>query len=293
MKAQFVLISIVLISFGATNRIVAQELSDLKQNQKIGDFAVANLYADADGKIVGAKFLHTLSSAPVFVIQIETAPQTFMWVDTPALSNRGLAHSLEHLLARKGTKGRYLNLLRIMRLSQFGAASYEDYNLYCLTSGTGMAGFTEQFHAFLDALYTPDFTDIEAEREFYHLGIASDPTTQKRRLIEQGTVYNEEQTDQGSLNFYFELNKQQFGSSNPFAFNIGGSPDEMRDVTPAEIRQFHAKHYRLGPGTGFIFVFPPKENVTNFLTRISADFARLPRGAGSPREPRVSEAAEI
>lgn len=285
MRAQFVLISIVLISFGATNRIVAQELSDLKQNQKIGDFAVANLYADADGKIVGAKFLHTLSSAPVFVIQIETAPQTFMWVDTPALSNRGLAHSLEHLLSRKGTKGRYLNLLRIMRLSQFGAASYEDYNLYCLTSGTGMDGFTEQFHAFLDALYIPDFTDIEAEREFYHLGIASDSTTKKRHLIEQGTVYNEEQTDQGGLKFYFELNKQQFGSSNPFAFNIGGSPDEMRDVTPAEIRQFYAKHYRLGPGTGFIFVFPPKENVTNFLTRISADFARLPTGAGSSESP--------
>lgn len=288
MKAQFVLITIVLISFGATNRVVAQELSDLKQNQRIGDFAVANLYSDADRKIVGAKFLHTLSNAPVFVIQIETAPQTFMWIDAPALSNRGLAHSLEHLLSRKGTKGRYLNLLRIMRLSQFGAASYEDYNLYCLTSGTGMAGFTEQFHAFLDALYTPDFTDIEAEREFYHLGIASDPTTTKRHLIEQGTVYNEEQTDQGSLNFYFELNKQQFGRSNPFAFNIGGSPDEMRDVTPAEIRQFHAKHYRLGPGTGFIFVFSPKENVTNFLTRISADFARLPRGADSPVSPQAS-----
>jgi Zn-dependent M16 (insulinase) family peptidase len=289
MKAQFVLISIVLMSFGATNRVVAQELSDLKQNQKIGDFAVANLYADADGKIVGAKFLHTLSTEPVFVIQIETAPQTFMWVDTPVLSNRGLAHSLEHLLARKGTKGRYLNLLRIMRLSQFGAASYEDYNLYCLTSGTGMAGFTEQFDAFLDALYAPDFTDIEAEREFYHLGIASDPTTSKRHLIEQGTVYNEEQTDQGSLNFYFELNKQQFGRSNPFAFNIGGSPDEMRDVTPAEIRQFHAAHYRLGPGTGFIFVFSPKENVTSFLTRISADFARLPTGAGLPVAPVASK----
>ena len=56
----------------------------------------------------------------------------------------------------------------------------------------------------------------------------------------------------------------------------------MRDVTPAEIRQFHAKNYRLGPATGFIFVFSPKENVTNFLTGISADFARLPRSAGSP-----------
>ena len=282
MKAPIILISVICLSLGTTNSVIAEDLSGLQQKQKIGDFVVSNLYADSAGKIVGAKFFHTLSSAPIYVIQIETAPQTFMWVDTPALSNRGLAHSLEHLLSRKGTKGRYLNLLRIMRLSQFGAASYEDYNFYCLTSGTGMAGFTEQLHASLDALYEPDFSDVEAEREFYHFGIVVNPATNERHLNEQGTVYNEVQKDQRSLDFYFGLNRQQFGSSNPFAFDIGGSPDEMRDVTPADIRQFHANHYRLGPGTGFIFVFSPKEDVASFLRGMSRDFGRLPRVPASP-----------
>ncbi len=284
MHARDFLITIVFAVFVATNSGLAEDLSNFKRDQTIADFRVGNLYADSNGKIVGGKFWHIPSNAPIYVLQIETAPQTFMWVDTPATSNRGIAHSLEHILARKGTKGRYLNLLRVMRLSQSGAATYQDYNLYCLTSGTGMAGFMEQFHALIDALFRPDFSDVEAEREFYHFGISSDPTTRKKRLVEQGTVYNEMRTGEGIYTYYFELNKQILGGSNPFAFNVGGTPDEMRDVTPAEIRAFHAKHYRLGPGTGFIFVFPPRENVARFLTRISGEFERLPSSGALPAE---------
>jgi Zn-dependent M16 (insulinase) family peptidase len=257
-------------------RVEAEDLSSLKQNQKIGAFRVVSLLADAENKVVGAKFLHGPSNAPVYVIQIETAPQTFMWVDTPENSNRGLPHSLEHLLATKGTKGRYLNLLRIMRFSQFGAATNEDYNMYCLTSGTGMEGFTEQLHIFLDALYNPDFSDIEAEREFYHFGVSSDPKTKKRVLVEQGTVYNEVQAGQGVYTDFYALNKLMLGESNPFGFDSGGVPEEMRDVTPQDIRKFHARNYRLGPHTGFIFVFPAKESVSGFLEHISSDFRRLP-----------------
>lgn len=284
------LISTVFALLVATKGVVAEDLSNFKRNQTIAGFRVGNLYTDSNGKIVGAKFWHILSDAPIYVLQIETAPQTFMWVDTPATSNRGVAHSLEHILARKGTKGRYLSLLRVMRLSQSGAATYQDYNMYCLTSGTGMAGFIEQFHALIDALFRPDFSDVEAEREFYHFGISSDPTTREKRLVEQGTVYNEMRTGEGIYTYYFGLNKQVFGGSNPFAFNVGGTPDAMRDVTPAEIRQFHAEHYRLGPGTGFIFVFPPKENVTRFLARISEEFERIPRSGPDPTKTSRREA---
>jgi Zn-dependent M16 (insulinase) family peptidase len=250
---------------------LAQSLPEFKQNQVIGDFRVANLYADSEGTIVGGKFWHTATGAPIYLLQIDTAPQTFMWVDVPADSNNGLAHSLEHLLVRKGTKGRYLSLLQEMRLSKAGAATFQDYNFFCLTSGTGMAGFLEQFHAWVDALYRPDFTDLEAEREFYHWAVTTEPGTQKKTLVEQGTVYNEEQTGQGIYTYYYELNKEAFGSANPFSHIAGGEPGEMRNVTPLEIRQFHAKHYRLGPGTGFIFVIDPKENVPVFLGHIGKE----------------------
>src|SRR5690242_7648494 len=81
-----------------------RNLATLKKDQRVSDFRVANLYSDIDGRIVGAKFWHGPSGAPVFLLQIETVPQAYMWVDTPVDSDRGLPHALEHLLADKGTK---------------------------------------------------------------------------------------------------------------------------------------------------------------------------------------------
>jgi hypothetical protein len=272
-----------------------RNLAALKEDQRISDFRVANLYSDIDGRIVGAKLWHRPSGAPVFLLQIETVPQAYMWVDTPVDSDRGLPHALEHLLADKGTKGRYFTLLSEMRLSLSAAASWRDFNFYSFSSGSGIDGFFELLHAWLDALYHPDFTDAEAEREFYHFNIATDPNTKIRRLTEGGSVYNEQQANQGEEACYHDLDKLVLGSENPLAANIGGAPDQMRSVTPKEIREFHRGHYRLSAGTGFIFAISPKENVLAFLRKVSDEFAQLPRdnvsstlrstSAGQPKYP--------
>src|ERR1700694_4267175 len=101
----------------------ANDLSALKNHQEVADFRVTNLYSDREGQIVGAKFQHIPTGAPVFLLQIETVPQAFIWVDTPIDSDNGLPHSLEHLLAGKGTKGRYFELLRRMNFGQIAAAT--------------------------------------------------------------------------------------------------------------------------------------------------------------------------
>lgn len=205
-----------------------------------------------------------------------------MWIDTPDSSNRGLGHALEHLLYTKGTKGRYLNLLTDMRLSRSNAATDLDFNYYGFASGDGIHGFYELLHSFLEALYHPDFTDAEAETEFYHFGVSTDPATKKRSLAEQGTVYNEMLTGQGSYTYYFELNQLVMGKGNPFGFSASGMPDEMRDVSPKEIRAFHAKHYRLGPTTGFIFALDPRQNLADFLKAVSDEFKSLPVTTATP-----------
>ena len=243
----------------------------LKRDQAVAGLRVANLYADSHGQIVGAKFWDVRSGAPIYLLQIETVPQVFMWVDTPPNSNKGVSHSLEHLLGGKGTKGRYASLLKEMRLSRSAVATTDDFNLFSFSSGTGLDGFFEQFHAWLDALYRPDFTDLEAEREFYHFGVSLDPATKKRTLVEKGSVYDEMQTGQGIYKYYFELNTRVFGKGNPFGFYNSGVPDEMRQVVPSDIRRFYREHYRLGPTTGFVFALNPKENVFSFLGRISQE----------------------
>ena len=260
----------------------SEDLVDLKKDQQVGDLRVCNLYSDADGHIAGVKLSHRPTGAPIYLFQVETVPQVFMWVDTPATSNKGLAHALEHLLAGKGTKGRYVNLLKDMRLSRSASATTDDFNLYGFSSGTGPEGFFEQFNAWLAALYKPDFSDLEAVREFYHFGASFDAATKKERLIEEGSVYNEMQSGQGIYTYYFELNKRIFGRANPFSFYGSGVPDDMREVTPYEIREFHAQHYRLSPTTGFIFVLSPKENATNFLERVSQELRAVAPSAPRP-----------
>src|SRR5579872_2191406 len=259
------------MALGATDA-----LSGLKRDQVFADFRVANVYSDPDGRIVGVKLRHVPSGAPVFVLRMETVPQAFIWVDAPDNSNKGLPHSLEHLLESKGTTGRYFKLLVDMRLSRSEAATAEDFNHYGFASGAGLDGFFELLHASLDALYHPDFTDAEAEQEFYHFGVATDPVTRKKTLVEQGSVYDEMQTGQGSFTYYFELNKRVLGSQSPFSFYSSGLPDEMRGVTPREIRDFHAQNYRLGLATGFIFALDPRENLFRFLSRVSDEFKSIP-----------------
>src|SRR6266704_480815 len=146
--------------------VQATDLSKFKKNQMIAGLQIQNLFSDSDGKIVGAKFVHVSTGAPVFLLQLQTVPQVFTWIDTPVDSNEGLPHSLEHLLL-KGTKGRYLQLLEEMRLDRASASTSGDFVCYGLSSESGLDGFFESLHALLDAIYRPDFTDIEAEREFY------------------------------------------------------------------------------------------------------------------------------
>jgi Zn-dependent M16 (insulinase) family peptidase len=266
--------------------VQATNLANLKENQELADFRVANLFSDSAGQVVGLKLWHVPTGTPVFFLQMETVPQAFIWINAPASSNDGLAHALEHLLAGKGTKGRYATLLRDMRLSATSAATTQDFNYYSLSSGAGQEGFFEQFHAWLDALFRPDFTDVEAEREFYHVGVATDTETKKRFLIEKGTVYDEMQSRQGRYDYYYAANRQTFGDDNPLSFDPGGVVDEMRGVTPAQIKTFYRQHYHLGATTGFIFVVDPKAELIPFLTRISKEFQPYSApSTGIPNQP--------
>ena len=85
---------------GVGSAKLVQDLSALERDQTLAEFRVANLYSDAQGKIMGVKLWHIPTGAPVFLLQIETLPQAFMWIDTPDNSNRGLAHSLEQFQMR-------------------------------------------------------------------------------------------------------------------------------------------------------------------------------------------------
>lgn len=269
----------------------AQSFDHFAKDQQVHGFRVVNLYSSTAG-ITGAKFVHIQTGTPVIIMQMETVPQVLTWADTPVEDNRGLPHALEHLLIGKGTTGRKFNLLREMRLGESSARTSRAFVYYGLSSDAGGNDFFELFHALLEALYHPDFTDAEAEQEFYHFVVTG--TGSKKKLIEAGTVYNEMQAVPHRYDYYFALNKLLFGKQSPFAFDSRGEPDDMREVSPKDIRQYHARYYHPGPSTGFIFVFPPKMSILEILERISGELSGFagpghtftrPHEIGEPRYP--------
>ena len=175
-----------------------------------------------------------------------------------------------------------MNLLSSMRLSSYSAATNDDFVYYGMSSGAGTDTFFELFHSLLSALYAPDFLDTEAEREFYHFSVSTDQNG-KKTLFEGGTVYNEMLARENRYDYYNQLNRRVFGSQTPYGFESGGAPEEMRGVTPAEIRSFHQKWYRLGPTTGFIFSFPPGQNVPETLQQISLELRRFTHSPVAPQ----------
>jgi hypothetical protein len=253
---------------------LSQDLPDLKEAQRLADLQVVNLFSDSDGRVVGAKFLHVPTGAPVFLLRIEGVPQLFTWVNTPVDSNRGLPHSLEHLLLGKGTKGHYFQLLENMRLSTGGAGTSPDFVSYGFASDSGADDFFEILHALLDALYRPDFSDLEAEQEFYHFNMSTDQQGGKV-LSEGGTVYNEMAARENLYDYYYEITKKLFGTESSFGFESGGKTVEMRGVLPDEIRTFYEKWYHIGPSTGFIFSFPPRYRLQDVLPKISSQLGEF------------------
>jgi Zn-dependent M16 (insulinase) family peptidase len=241
--------------------------------EDIGGFPLQARYLDASGRPVGIRLEHKASGMPVWVLRTETVPQAFFWWKTLVDSDQGLPHSLEHLLVGKGTKGRLTELLTSMRLGGHGAATAGTETYYHFYS-SGMASFQEQLAQTLDAILKPDFSDLEAEREFFHVAVEDDGKG-GLRLIEKGTVYNEMSSNPGIHRYWNALMRKALGEGHPLSFASGGAPEAMRGVTPAMIREYHRKFYALGPDAGVVLVIPPEEKLEPALEKVRAELDRF------------------
>src|ERR1051326_8037235 len=82
--------------------------SALSEGQNLNGFRAAAVYLDDSDRAIGARFRHQQSGFTLDLLQIQSAPQAFIWVTTFPTSNMGEPHTQEHLLVGKGSKGRAL-----------------------------------------------------------------------------------------------------------------------------------------------------------------------------------------
>jgi Zn-dependent M16 (insulinase) family peptidase len=248
----------------------AISLANLSPGQTASGFRAVALYLNDADQPMGARFVHQRTGFIFDYVQIQSLPQTFIWVNSFPTSDMGEPHTQEHLLLGKGNKGRYVASLEEMSLTESSAYTMQWRTCYHSNTNAGPDVFYRVFQAQLDALLHPDYTDEEISREVANFGVDESPTDRTMRLEEKGTVYNEMVStfERPWSRMMRELGISLYGADHPLAYESGGLPSALRVLKPADIRKFHHANYHLG-NMGMVGSFPKKMKLGDILLHVN------------------------
>ena len=265
----------VLLALAPLSARASTELAELTEGERIADFRTEAVYENEASVVIGARFRHVPSRFVLDVLRIQSLPQAFVWVNSPPPSDQGEPHTLEHLLLGKGTVGRRVASLEEMSLGNSSAYTEQRRTCYHFHTSAGTKVFFDLFEAKLDAMLHPNFSDEEIRREVCNMGIASLPDG-SLRLEEKGTVYNEMvssfERPWGDLDY--ELSRLLYGAGHPLSYSAGGTPEGIRDLTPAEIREFHGQTHHLN-NMGAIVSIGDEVKLEECLAKLSKILGRV------------------
>jgi len=251
-------------------------LAELAPGKVISGFRAQALYTDESDKPFGARFVHPRTGFTLDVLQIQSVPQGYIYVNSFPTSDMGEPHTQEHLLLGKGSVGRAVSSAETMSLIVSNAFTQQVRTSYNFNTGAGPEVFYEHFAQQMNALLHPDYTDEEIRREVRNFGITENPQDKKLRLEEKGSVYNEMSSSfaRPFFRLFHEATLMVYGADNPYSFVSGGTPEALRNLKSEDIRKFHAANYHLG-NMGMIASLPKEMALGDVLARCDAILNKL------------------
>jgi Zn-dependent M16 (insulinase) family peptidase len=253
----------------------ANPYAALTKGQLVLGFRTDAVYLDATDKPIGARFIHTRTGFTLDLLQIQSVPQAFIYTNTFTVSDMGEPHTQEHLLIGKGNKGRNINVLENMSLTQSNASTYQTFTNYQFNTAGGAESFYAVFNEYMTVLLHPDYTEEEVRREVRNWGVTENPD-KTLRLEEKGSVYNEMTSSMNNPDWrlYDNSLRMLYGPAHPLSFNAGGAPDGIRKMTPADIKHYHDANYHLG-NMGAVVSVPKDMTPDSVLTRLDKVLANV------------------
>jgi Zn-dependent M16 (insulinase) family peptidase len=260
-----------LVALGLPCCVAAATLNyaDVTPQTTAHGFHATSVYLNDAGQPFGARFMHQRTGFTLDLIQVQSVPQVFVWVNSFPVSPKGEPHTQEHLLMGKGNAGRAFAASQSMTLTEATAFTMQWRTCYPLNTKAGLPVFYDEFKLELQALVHPDYTDEEIRREVRNFGVSENPADHQLRLEEKGTVYNEMVSSMNNPNYalFKQFGIDVYGANHPMALNAGGDPSGIREMLPADIRRFHDQHYYLA-NMGAIVSLPNSETLDAELTKL-------------------------
>jgi Zn-dependent M16 (insulinase) family peptidase len=275
-SALLLLLSLMFLSapLAFTQTSDANPYASLTKGQQLHGFRTEAVYLDDADKPIGARFIHARSGFILDLLQIQSVPQAFIYANTFTVSDMGEPHTQEHLLIGKGNKGRNINVLENMSLTQSNASTYQTFTNYQFNTAGGAESFYAVFNEYMTVLLHPDYTEEEVRREVRNWGVTENPD-KSLRLEEKGSVYNEMTSSMNNPDWrlYDNSLRMIYGPAHPLSFNAGGAPDGIRKMTPDDIKRYHDANYHLG-NMGAVVSVPKDMTPDIVLPRLDAIFGK-------------------
>lgn len=263
-------------------------LASLTVGTSVHGFTPSAVYLDASDQPIGARLVHDKTKFTFDYLRVESAPQAFIWVNSFPTSDKGEPHTQEHLLLGKGNRGRAMGSFQAMSLTESSAFTDQWRTAYHFHTVAGKDTFWPVLADQLGAMLDADYTDEEIRREVRNFGVDKSDDG-KLRLEEKGTVYNEmvRYYEVADTTLWLAARRLLYGTKHPLAFESGGYPEDIRRMTPEDIRKFHGDNYHLA-NMGMIASFPSAMTLTQVL-----DGADRVLSAANPRTGKVTTEADL
>jgi Zn-dependent M16 (insulinase) family peptidase len=207
---------------------------------------------------------------------------------TPPSDSTGVAHILEHSVlcgSRKyPIKEPFVELMKSSLNTFLNAMTFPDKTCYPVAS-QNLQDFYNLIDVYLDAVFFPRLTPHVFQQEGWHYELDAPDAP----LIYKGVVFNEMKGNYSSPDSMLSaLSQQSLYPDTTYGRDSGGDPKHIPDLTYAQFRAFHERHYH--PSNAKLFFYgddDPDERLRLLDARLG-EFNRITVNAEVPLQPRFT-----
>ncbi|GKX30999.1 peptidase [Vallitalea longa] len=205
---------------------------------------------------VGRLFYHEKSGAKLVFISNEDNNKVFsVNFRTPPVDNTGLPHILEHSVlcgSRKfPLKDPFVELVKGSLNTFLNAMTFSDKTMYPVAS-LNDKDFINLIDVYMDAVFYPNIYERPEilRQEGWHYDLANP----EEDITIKGVVYNEMKGAFSSPEqVLFRKIQQSLMPDTPYAYESGGDPDYIPNLTEEGFLDFHKKYYH--PSNSYIYLY--------------------------------------
>ena len=246
-------------------------------NKSYSGFRLTKKEEIAEIKSLGLFFEHDVTGAELLVLENDDDNKVFSATfRTPPENDTGIAHILEHsvLCGSKNfpVKEPFVELMKGSLQTFLNAMTFPDKTMYPVAS-RNRKDFFNLMNVYLDAVFYPNISEETFKQEGWHYELNSP----EDKIVYKGVVLNEMKGEFSSPESCIDRQlAHSLFPSTPYGYESGGDPKCIPDLTYADFKDFHKKHYHPSNSRLFLYGDGDTQSYLEFLQeKYLQDFERM------------------